>query len=713
MRKIIPYLKHYWGYLLTMILLLLCQAIIDLNLPNLMSNIVNVGIQRNGISESAPMVIDEESLSLIKRFLADGDIDELVACYEKVDLLSSGEKENLKKKYPGCDGAYYLKSKDEKFLFSKACYALSHVLAKHEVDINNILDNISQEEIDEAISLANKMPVATLKQSSSRYIKSFYTDLGVDIGKVQNNYILKIGGKMLLLTLLLVMCAISVRFCTSRMGTGLSCKLRHDIFAKITTFTNNEFDKFGTASLITRTTNDVMQIRMMLSMGLRTLLYAPIMGIGGVIMALSKSSGMAWIIALACLVIMGIVVMLLAVAVPKFKIMQKLIDKLNLISRESLAGMMVIRAFANQDFEEERFAKANKELASNNLFIYRAMAVLMPTMTLVMNVVSLLIVWVGGKRIASSSMQVGDMMAFIQYAMQIIMSFLMISLMFVTLPRSVVAANRIKEVLECESSIKDVARPLHLPKEIKGIIEFKDVSFKYAGADANVLEHISFTAMPGETTAFIGSTGSGKSTLINLIPRFYDVTSGMITLDGIDISKLPQRELRDAVGYVPQKGTLFSGNIAENIRYGKDDAESEVIDKALKTAAAKDFVDKMPQGMQTSVSQGGTNVSGGQRQRLAIARALIKDAPVYIFDDTFSALDFKTEAKLRANLKETTEKKTVLIVAQRVSTIMNAEQIIVLDEGRAVGIGTHKELLANCKTYREIAESQLSQTELS
>ena len=518
---------------------------------------------------------------------------------------------------------------------------------------------------------------------------------------------------MLLMALLLAVCAISVGFCGSRMGAGIARDLRRDIFAKVTSFTNNEYDKFGTASLITRSTNDVTQVQGLVTMGLRIMCYAPIIGIGGTIMALSKSVSMAWVIALAVVLILGLICTISAIAMPRFKIMQQLVDKLNLVSRENLSGMMVIRAFATQDFEEKRFDKANKDLADNNLFVFRAMATMMPVMMLVMNGVSLLIVWVGGHQIADSAMQVGDMMAFIQYTMQIIMSFLMISMMFVMVPRASVSAGRIADVLASESSVQDAPQPRHLPEKVKGLVQFNDVSFHYEGADENVLEHVTFTARPGETTAFIGSTGSGKSTLINLIPRFYDVSAGSVTVDGVDVRGIPQHELRDAIGYVPQKGVLFSGDISSNLRYGGEDADADVLRRAAEVAQATEFIDELPDGFETAISQGGTNVSGGQRQRLSIARALVKKAPVYIFDDTFSALDFKTDAKLRKALKGYTEGATVLIVAQRVSTIMHAEQIVVLDEGRVMGIGTHRELLASCKTYREIAESQLSKEELA
>ncbi len=737
MTKLKKYVKPYLGFALAMVILLFCQSVVDLNLPKLMSDIVNVGIQQGGINEAAPEVISAPALELMERFMSTDDRAAAESCYVKADKADMDEDawESFTRRWPAAAESETFKFEptdndaeaQTELAFSRAAYALmefsknlpaesSGKNAMNEESILKLLavvDSMPQEKIDEAVNTAASMPESVLNQTAVILTKGFYTQLGADTGAMQTSYILKVGGKMLLMTLLLACFAIGVGFCSSKLGTGVARDLRRDIFANVSGFTNNEYDKFGTASLITRSTNDIMQVRGLLSMGLRTMFYAPIIGIGGTIMALSKSPSMAWIIALAGILIFGIIFVMFTVAMPKFKIMQKLVDKLNLVSRENLSGMMVIRAFANQEFEEERFDKANKALADNNLFVYRAMATMMPVMMFVMNAVSLLIVWVGGHQIAEATMQVGDMMAFIQYTMQIIMSFLMISMVFVMVPRAAVSANRIAEVLECHSSVEDAEETEHLPEDVKGVIEFKDVSFHYEGAGENVLEHISFTARPGETTAFIGSTGSGKSTLVNLIPRFYDVSSGSICLDGVDIRKLPQKELRANIGYVPQSGVLFSGDIRSNLRYGDENADDESLYKAAEVAQATEFIDKLPDGLSTAISQGGTNVSGGQRQRLSIARALVKKAPVYIFDDTFSALDFKTDAKLRQALKSCTENAATLIVAQRVSTIMHAQQIIVLDEGRIVGIGTHKELLENCKEYREIAESQLSKEELA
>ncbi len=739
MMKLKHYVKPYLGYVFAIIALLFCQAAVDLNLPNLMSDIVNVGIQRGGITESAPEAVDADVLDVMLRFASPEDQAVIQKSYQPADetTLSAEQWKKFVKEWPAAQQGGVMRLTAENAAekeqagqaFSRACYALSQMMQKMPVPAESaqadpmemaqagtlapMLDALPQDTLNEVIAAAAAAPDMMLEQMSAAFIKIFYTQLGADMAGIQNGYIYRVGAKMLLMTLLLVMCAISVGFCASRLGTGAAKDIRRDIFVRITGFTNNEYDRFGTASLITRSTNDVMQIQGLLSMGLRTMFYAPIIGIGGIFMAVRKSAGMAWIIALAAVVIFGVISVLFSVAVPRFKIMQKLVDRLNLVSRENLSGMMVIRAFSNQKFEEERFAKANRVLADNNLFVYRAMATMMPVMMLVMNGVSLLIVWVGGKNIAASTMQVGDMMAFIQYTMQIIMCFLMISMVFVMVPRAVVSANRIAEVLDTDSSVQDSEKPQHLPENVKGEIQFHDVSFRYEGAEENVLEHVSFTAKPGETTAFIGSTGSGKSTLVNLIPRFYDVTEGSITLDGVDIRNLPQTELRSKIGYVPQKGVLFSGDIASNLRLGDKEADEATLRGAIETAQAAEFVDLLPDGLETAISQGGTNVSGGQRQRLSIARALVKNAPVFIFDDTFSALDFKTDAKLRAALKERTADVTMLIVAQRVSTIMHAEQIVVLDEGRVVGIGTHEELLKNCKTYREIAQSQLSKEELA
>ncbi len=749
MLRIKRYLKPYLGFALAMVLLMFLQATVDLNLPNLMSDLVNVGIQQGGISEAAPRAIPANGLRLMTFFMNEEDRALAESSYQlaSAETMDAAAWKEFQSMWPGAakqpawqrddalDGAALQKLDGA---FGRSAYAMASLLrslartdtfgveAAGAADVQTrsmdmgqlasllpMLEQLPAEAVQQAIEEAAATPESMQSQTAAVFVKGFYLQLGADTDAIQTDYIFRTGGKMLVLALLLAVCAVSVGFCGSRMGAGVARDLRRDIFARVTSFTNNEFDRFGTASLITRSTNDVMQIQGFVTMGLRTMCYAPIIGVGGAFMALRKSSSMSWIIVLAVVIILCLIGTVGALLMPRFKLMQKLVDKLNLVSRENLSGMMVIRAFATQQFEEERFDKTNRDLTAVNLFGSRVMATMMPVMMLVMNGVSLLIVWVGGHQIANATMQVGDMMAFIQYTMQIIMSFLMISMMFVMAPRASVSAGRIADVLESESSVRDAAQPKKLPRPVQGVVEFRDVSFRYEGADENVLEHVSFTARPGQTTAFIGSTGSGKSTLINLIPRFYDVTEGSVLLDGMDVRTLSQHELREAIGYVPQKGVLFSGDINSNLRYGDADASPETLREAAETAQAAEFIDELPEGFATAISQGGTNVSGGQRQRLSIARALVKKAPVYLFDDTFSALDFKTDAALRKALKRYTSNATVLIVAQRVSTIMYAEQIVVLDEGRVAGIGTHKELLQTCPTYREIAESQLSKEELA
>lgn len=737
MLKLKRYLKPYLGLLLVGVALLFGQAMLELTLPNYMSDIVNVGLQQGGITQAAPEVIDSDAMAMMQMFMSKEDKALVNAAYEP--LSEREDAADLKKTYPNTgDEDLALAADPENGVneaFNRAAYALVSMMeelapadsaTQSEKQASGTLDaeamvqltamlqsGALNEQLNEAIATAAVTPESMLDQTGVVLTKSFYTQLGADTDAIQTSYILKVGLRMAGLAILLTVCAISAGFCMARLGAGVGRDLRRGVFRKVSYFNNNEMDQFSGASLITRSTNDITQVQNFLSIGLRMMCFAPIMGIGGLIMGLSKCLNLAWVLALALIVMLGLILTLFAVAMPRFKKMQTLIDRLNLVSREELSGLMVVRAFSNQPFMQNRFEKANKDLNGNTLFVNRAMVTMMPFMMLVMNGLSLLIVWFGGKQIAASNLQVGDMMAFIQYAMQVIMSFLFISMMFIMVPRASVSAERINEVLTCESTVADPAQPTEMNHPVKGVVEFKDVSFRYEGADANVLEHVSFTARPGETVAFIGATGSGKSTLVNLIPRFYDATEGSITVDGVDVRQLRQKDLRDAIGYVPQKGLLFSGTVATNLRYGRADASDELLKESADIAQATEFIQTLENGMDTAISQGGTNVSGGQRQRLSIARALVKQAPIYIFDDTFSALDFKTDAKLRAALKGYTEKSTVFIVAQRVSTIMHADQILVLDEGRVVGKGTHEELLKNCETYREIAESQLSKEELA
>lgn len=737
MLKLKRYLKPYLGLLLVGVALLFGQAMLELTLPNYMSDIVNVGLQQGGITQAAPEVIDSDAMAMMQMFMSEEDKALVNAAYEP--LSEREDAADLKKTYPNTgDEDLALAADPENGVneaFNRAAYALVSMMeelapadsaTQSEKQASGTLDaeamvqltamlqsGALDEQLNEAIATAAVTPESMLDQTGVVLTKSFYTQLGADTDAIQTSYILKVGLRMAGLAILLTVCAISAGFCMARLGAGVGRDLRRGVFRKVSYFNNNEMDQFSGASLITRSTNDITQVQNFLSIGLRMMCFAPIMGIGGLIMGLSKCLNLAWVLALALIVMLGLILTLFAVAMPRFKKMQTLIDRLNLVSREELSGLMVVRAFSNQPFMQNRFEKANKDLNGNTLFVNRAMVTMMPFMMLVMNGLSLLIVWFGGKQIAASNLQVGDMMAFIQYAMQVIMSFLFISMMFIMVPRASVSAERINEVLTCESTVADPAQPTEMNHPVKGVVEFKDVSFRYEGADANVLEHVSFTARPGETVAFIGATGSGKSTLVNLIPRFYDATEGSITVDGVDVRQLRQKDLRDAIGYVPQKGLLFSGTVATNLRYGRADASDELLKESADIAQATEFIQTLENGMDTAISQGGTNVSGGQRQRLSIARALVKKAPIYIFDDTFSALDFKTDAKLRAALKGYTEKSTVFIVAQRVSTIMHADQILVLDEGRVVGKGTHEELLKNCETYREIAESQLSKEELA
>ena len=733
MGKLFKYLKTYWKMAFVILLVLLVQVYCDLSLPSYTSDIVNVGIQQAGVDDKIPEAISEEEMEKVLLFVQADDRQTVLDAYEKDENTYNQTAYVLKKNIqddeekteeleellsvPMMMTAGFEQGSDTTAKIEEQLRAnIPAEMLPKDATVFDILKMLPEEQLsqmtDKMKDQMDDMPDTIIEQAGISYIKTAYEDLGMDMNQMQFHYLFATGGKMLALALLGMLASVLVGLLASRVGASTGRDLRGKVFRKVVGFSNNEFDQFSTASLITRSTNDIQQIQMLIVMLLRIVLYAPLIAIGGIYKVFQTNVSMSWIIALAAILIVLVVSVLFIVAMPKFKIMQQLVDKLNLVTREILTGLSVIRAFSTEKHEEERFDKANRDLTKTNLFVNRAMTFMMPVMMVVMNAISVLIVWTGAHGINEGQMQVGDMMAFIQYTMQIIMGFLMLCMISVMLPRAAVAAERVDEVLTSETIIKDPEQPKHLPKKTEGVLKFNHVSFKYPGADEDVLEDIDFTAHPGQTTAIIGSTGSGKSTLVNLIPRFYDATEGSITLDGIDIREMTQQELRSKLGYVPQKGVLFSGTIGSNIMFGNPDGNEQDMEEAAKIAQATEFIDTKSKKYDSTISQGGGNVSGGQKQRLSIARAIAKHPKLFVFDDSFSALDYKTDVALRKALKEKTSDSTVLIVAQRISTILHAEQIIVLDDGKIAGVGTHQELLKNCEVYQQIAASQLSEAEL-
>ncbi len=740
MLKLIRHLKPFLWSILLIFVLLFAQAMADLALPGYMADIVNVGIQQGGIQEVTPEVIRASEVDKLSLFINETDKAVVEGSYVLLDsqYLSRSDFDKYVKDYPELANQPVYKldtSNDDKIAQLDAIFGKSIIViftlgqegiaafsdSVKEIppgeDPFTILGQLPAAELDsirqKILTRVDLVPPSVIKQSSAAFVANEYKAIGVDTKKIQFNYMFKIGIFMLLITLGGAAASVYVGYLAARVAAGLARNLRRQLFTRVESFSNTEFDKFSTASLITRSTNDITQIQMLLVILFRIVFYAPILGLGGIIKVVSGDISMSWIIAAAVMALLVMIGILLVIAVPKFKIIQKLMDRVNLVTREMLTGLMVVRAFNTQKYEEEKFDKANVDLTKTNLFINRITVMLMPTMMLIMNGVMILIVWVGSHQIDAGSMQVGDMMAFMQYTMQIIMAFLMVSMVFIMLPRALVSVQRINEVLDTEPVIKDPEAPHRFDVSNRGYLEFRDVSFRYPEAEEDVLKNISFSAKPGQTTAFIGSTGSGKSTLINLIPRFYDATAGTILVDGMDIRNVTQHDLRDKIGYVPQKSSLFAGTIESNIRYANENASDADLEKIVASAQASDFIKSSRDGFNTAVAQGGANFSGGQKQRLSIARALAKQPEIYIFDDSFSALDFKTDTALRRALKKETGDATVLIVTQRVGTIMRADQIVVIDHGEIVGIGTHKNLMKTCEVYREIAQSQLSKEELA
>ena len=745
MLRIFRYLKPYTLSIIAVLGLLFVQAMGELALPNYMSDIVNVGIQQGGIESAVPEAIRATQLEKMVLFMSE---EEKTAVQDAYVLLDP-ELENyaaLTDKYPNAEpGAVFVRKplSEEQInalnpVVGKALlvvYALEQAasdpakaaqlgeltgfdlsLLPAGTDIFTLLQQLPPQQLQTMLSgmetqfagLDNSM----ITQAAAAAVRAENDALGMNAQRLQTNYILRIGGSMLLVLLVVVISVIIISLLSSRTGAGFARDLRRGLFAKVESFSKAEFETFSTASLITRSTNDVTQMQMVVTMMMRMLFFAPIMAVGAIIRAFEKSPSMTWIIGLGVVVLLAMILVIFSVSLPKFRIIQNLVDRLNLVTRENLSGLMVIRAFNTQEFELARFDKANTDLTNTMRFVSRVMVLVFPFMTLVMSGLSLLVIWVGSHQVAQSSLQVGDMMAFLQYAMQVVFSFLMMSMMFIFLPRAAVSGKRIDEVLRTEPVIRDPQEPKPFDPASRGLVEFRNVSFRYPNAEENVLCNISFTAKPGETTAILGGTGSGKSTLVNLIPRFFDVTEGAVFVDGRDVREVAQTDLRDRIGYIPQRGVLFSGTVESNLRYADENATPEDLYRSIEIAQAADFIAEMEGGLNGIISQGGTNVSGGQKQRLSIARALLKKPPIYIFDDALSALDFKTDAALRRALNRTNDKSTMLIVTQRVSTIRHADQIIVLDEGEMVGKGTHEQLMETCDTYREMVASQLTSEEV-
>ena len=720
MVKLMRYLKKSAGYIVLIMGLLFLQAYCDLSLPDYTSRIINVGIQQGGIEDNVPQKMRTSTMKALSVFMDDDDMKQVEKYYEEdkdiyvlKDGISKDERENLDHLlekpmmlyYGMCSGSDESKAMTENMGLQEGTDPVQALGAMPEEMKTQILQEMNEK--------LENMPESIVSQSAVLAVKKEYTELGEDLDKLQMDYIIRSGAQMVLMALVIMLAAVTVTFLSSKVAARMGHDLRGDIYSKVIGFSSNEYHKFSTASLITRSTNDVQQVQQVMTMTFRILLYAPILGIGGVIKVLNTDASMTWILGVAVALILLVILVLFKIAMPKFTKLQTLIDRLNLVTREILTGIPVIRAFSREKIEEDRFETANEELTKTNLFVNRCMTFMMPVMMLIMNGVSVMIIYFGAHAVDNGSMQVGNVMAFIQYAMQIIMSFLLITAMSIMIPRANVAAVRINQVLETEGSIEDPVSPEAPQDSLRGTVEFDHVSFAYPEAGENVLNDISFTAKKGQTVAVIGSTGSGKSTLVNLIPRFYDATQGTVKVDGVDVRKMTQHQLRECLGYVPQKGVLFSGTIDSNIRYGKEDISSEEVQQAAQIAQATEFIDTKPEKYNSPIAQGGTNVSGGQKQRLSIARAIAKKPEIFIFDDSFSALDFKTDSNLRKALKESTKDATTIIVAQRISTILNADQIIVLDEGHMAGIGTHKELMKNCEVYRQIAMSQLAEEEVA